>query len=180
MSGSWNSSGKAVVSCRSLVVGSERHSSRIFVTLEELEKTLPNGLHDSRVGRIAIDYEKRELTLDLEVWVGDMDSDAHELREAYRPGQVLIEGRLFAVLEPPHAEYPFLNSVGLTIDGCDMRKNLSAELMDSLPADAFFRSLWVNEWNAFIHIGARNVELAWTGDSSAHRQKPEASRWKPE
>ena len=144
------------------------------MTLEELEKTLPNGLHDSRVSRIAIDYEKRELTIDLDVWVGEMDSDAHELREAYRPGQVLIEGLVFAVLEPPDAKYPFSNSVGLTIDGCDMRKNLSAEFMSSLPADAFFRSLWVNEWNAFIHIGARNAELAWTGASSAQRQKPGA------
>jgi hypothetical protein len=145
------------------------------VTLEELENTLPNGLRDSRVSRIAIDYKKRRLTLDLDVWVGDMGSDAHELREAYRPGQVLIDGLLFAVLEPPDAKYPFSNSGGLTIDGCDMRENLSSELMSSLPADAFFRSLWVNQWNAFIHIAARNVALAWTGDSSAQRQKPEAS-----
>jgi hypothetical protein len=145
------------------------------VTLEELEKTLPNGLHDAIVSRIAIDYEKRKLTMDVDVWVGDMDSNVHELREAYRPGHVLVDGLLFAVIEPPDAKYPFSNSVGLTIDGCDMRKNLSAELLSSLPADAFFRSLWVNEWNAFIHIGARNVELAWTGDASAQRQKPEAS-----
>lgn len=134
------------------------------MTLVELEKTLPNGLHDARVSRITIDYRKRKLTLDLDVWVGDMDSDSHEVREAYEPAQVLIDGLLFAVLEPPDAAYPFSNSVGLTVDGCDMRKSLSAELISSLPADAFFRSLWVNEWNAFIHIGARNVELAWKGD----------------
>jgi hypothetical protein len=145
------------------------------VTLEKLEKTLPNGLHDSQVSRIAIDYEKRKLTIDLDVWVGDMDSDAHELREAYRPAQLLIEGLVFAVLEPPDAKHPFSDSVGLTIDGCDMRKNLSAELMSSLPADAFFRSLWVNQWNAFIHIAARNVELSWMGDSRAQRQEPKAS-----
>jgi hypothetical protein len=137
------------------------------VTLEELENTLPNGLHDSRICRIEIDYEKRKLTLDLDVSVGDTDS--HELRDAYRPAQVLIEGLLFVVLEPPDARYPFSNSAGLTIDGCDMRKSLSAELMSSLPADAFFRSLWVNEWNGFIHIGAKNAELVWTDDLSAQR-----------
>jgi hypothetical protein len=51
----------------------------------ELEKTLRNGLHDARVSRIAIDYEKRKLILDLDVWVGDMDSDPHEIWEAYKP-----------------------------------------------------------------------------------------------
>ena len=62
--------------------------------------------------------------------------------------------------------YPFLNSDRLTIDGCDMSKNLSAELMNSLPTGAFFRSLWVNEWNAFIHIAARNAELIWLDPAS--------------
>ena len=41
--------------------------------LEELEKTLPNGLHDSKVSRIVVDYGQRKLTLDLDVWTGDMD-----------------------------------------------------------------------------------------------------------
>jgi hypothetical protein len=143
------------------------------MTLEELEKTLPNGLHDSRISRIAIDYEKRQLTMDLDVWVGDIGSNAYDLREEYRRGQVLIDGLLFAVIEPPDPKYPFSNSVGLTIDGCDMRKNLTTELANSLPSEAFFRSLWVNEWNAFIHIGAKSAELAWTGNSSA--PKPEAT-----
>lgn len=112
--------------------------------------------------------------MDLDVWVGETNSDLYEIREAYRSGQVVVEELLFAVVEPPDPKYPFSNSVGLTIDGCDMRKNLSAELMSSLPADAFFRSIWVNEWNAFVHIGAKNANLVWTTDFSAQGQKPEA------
>jgi hypothetical protein len=77
-------------------------------------------------------------------------------------------------MEPPDPRYPFLNSDRLTIDGCDMSKNLSAELMNSLPAGAFFRSLWVNEWNAFIHIAARNAELIWLDGSGARCSEPEA------
>jgi hypothetical protein len=38
------------------------------VTLEELEKTLPNGLHDSEVRHVAVDYEKRKIVLDVAVW----------------------------------------------------------------------------------------------------------------
>jgi hypothetical protein len=112
--------------------------------------------------------------MDLDVWMGDMDSDVPEVRETYRSGQVLVDELLFVLPEPPDPKYPFSNSVGLTIDGCDMRKNLSAELISSLPADAFFRSIWVNEWNAFVHIGAKNAKLVWTTDSTAQSQKPEA------
>jgi len=146
------------------------------MTLQELEKRLPNGLHDSTINRIAIDYEQRTLTLDIDVWVGDMDG-ARERREIYKRGQILISGLFFAVMEPPDPKYPFLNSNRLTIDGCDMSKSLSAELMDSLPEGAFFRSLWVNEWNAFIHFAARNAGLTWLDGSGAEApsEKQEAS-----
>ena len=77
--------------------------------LEELEKTLSNGLHDSKVSRIVVDYRQRKLTLDLDVWTGDMTNDSPELREAYKRGHILISGLLFAVTEPPDPRYPFLN-----------------------------------------------------------------------
>jgi hypothetical protein len=142
--------------------------------LEELEKTLPNRLHDSRVSRIAIDYEQRKLALDIAVWIGDWGTDSLDRREEYRLGKVLIDELLFAVFEPPDPTYPFSNSAELTIDGCDMRKNLSADLISSLPVDAFFRSVWVNEWNAFIHIGAKKASLIWNADASSQGQKREA------
>jgi hypothetical protein len=142
--------------------------------LEEPEKTWPNGLHDSKVSQIAVDYQQRKLTLDLDVWTGDMTNNRPELREAYRRGHMLISGLLFAVMEPPDPRYPFLNSDRLTVDGCDMSKNLSAALMNSLPAGAFFRSLWVHEWNAFIHIASRNAELIWLDGSGAQGTEPEA------
>jgi hypothetical protein len=64
------------------------------VTLDELEKTLPNGLHDSEVKRFCVDYQQRELVLDVEVWVGDMD-DRTERREAYKSGRIEISGLIF-------------------------------------------------------------------------------------
>jgi hypothetical protein len=134
------------------------------MTLEELENTLPNGLHDAEIQRMAVDYEKRNVTLELAVWVGNMD-DPPERREAYKSGRIEISGLLFLVMEPPDPKYPFKTS-DLTIDGCDMSKNLDGELLRSLPADSFFRSLWVNEWNAFIHIAARSADLMWLNDGA--------------
>ncbi len=129
------------------------------MTLEELENTLPNGLHDAEVERIEVDYQRRRVALDLAVWVGNMD-DPPERREAYKKGRIEISGLLFLVMEPPDSRYPFKAS-DLRIDGCDMSKNLDPELLKALPGDAFVRSLWVNEWNAFMHIAARDAGIAW-------------------
>ena len=129
------------------------------MTLEELENTLPNGLHDAEVQRIAVDYQRRKVTLDIAVWVGDV-SDSRQGREAYKSGQIEISGLLFVVMEPPDPNYPFKSS-GLRIDGCNMSKNLGSDLLTSLPTDAFFRSLWVNQWNSFIHIAAIDARISW-------------------
>lgn len=134
------------------------------MNLEELENTLPNGLHDAEVKRIAVDYELRTATLEVAVWVGDMN-DPPGRREAYKNGRVNISGLLFLVIEAPDPKYPFMDSE-LSIDGCDMSKNLSSELLKSLPSNSFIRSLWVNEWNAFIHIAATSAEIEWLNNGA--------------
>jgi hypothetical protein len=55
------------------------------MTLLEIEQSLPNGLHDSEVHKITIDYERRKVTVDLAVWVGDMN-DPPERRGPTRKG----------------------------------------------------------------------------------------------
>lgn len=138
------------------------------MTFEELENTLPNGLHDARVQGITVDYAERKVTFDLAVWVGRME-DPPERREAYKNGRIEISGLLFLIMEPPDPKYPFTRT-GLTIDGCDMSKNMSHKLLESLPPDSFFRSLWVNEWNAFMHIAAKSAALLWVNDGAiSHR-----------
>jgi hypothetical protein len=130
------------------------------MTLEELENTLPNGLHDSELQRVIVDYEQHKLILEVAVWVGNMD-DPRERREAYKSGRIEVSGLIFLAMEQPDPKYPFGDSAKLTIDGCNMSENIDGELLKSLPDDAWSRSLWVNEWNAFIHIAARDAEIAW-------------------
>jgi len=43
------------------------------VTLEELNTSLPNGFHDAELTSFRVDYLKRELVLDLNIWLGGMD-----------------------------------------------------------------------------------------------------------
>lgn len=147
------------------------------MTLEELEGTLPNGLHDAEVRRISVDYVERLLMIDLEVWVGDMD-DPPERREAYKKGRLEVSGLQFFVLESPDAHYPYRTPSRLTIDGCDVRENLNSDLMASLPPEAFFRSLWVNEWNRFIHIAAKDAKIVWLDDGAVNYRTREEQRQK--
>lgn len=139
------------------------------MTLEELENTLPNGLHDAEVKKLNVDYEQRNLAIDVDIWVGKM-TDSPQKREAYRKGRIEISGLLFLVMEPPDPSYPFAND-DLRIDGCDLRQNLKQELLDSLPGTAFFRSLWVSEWNAFIHIAGRSAQITWNDEVIVFRER---------
>jgi len=115
------------------------------------------------VRQLSVDYVERALTLDLWVWVGDID-DPPEKREAYRQGQLRLSDLQFLVVEPPDPRYPFRDSVRLVVDGCDMSKNLDNELLGSFSDEAFVRSLWVNQWNSFIHVAAKKAEIIWQGE----------------
>jgi len=137
------------------------------MTLEELENTLPNGLHDAEVTGITINYEQRNLVLNIAVGVGDM-GDTPEKREAYKNGLIEISGLLFLVMESPDPNYP-LKTGSLKIDSCDLSKSFDRKLLDSLPTDAFFRSLWVSEWNAFIHIAATAAQIRWNDEAVVYR-----------
>ena len=62
------------------------------MTIDELDAFLPNGLHDAKLGKVAIDFTERTVRLDLNIWVGD-----EEKREAYRSAEVTLSGLLFWV-----------------------------------------------------------------------------------
>jgi|SRR5579864_1564527 hypothetical protein len=136
------------------------------MTLEDIEKSLPNGLHDSQLHRLHVDYEHRKLQADVAVWVGELDEPS-EKRERYRRARIEITGLIFLVIEPPDPRYPFLDTARLTVDGCDKRENLDIALLKSLPEKSFFRSLWVGEWNTFIHVAATDARLFWIDKDSS-------------
>ena len=130
------------------------------MTLEELEDTLPNGLHDAEVRRVSVDYEKRTAIVDLEVFVAGLDAPVAE-REAYRSASIIITGLQFLAIEPPYPNYPFADSGTVRIDACDKTKDLDAELLKNLPSGSFCRSFFVSEWNAFVHLAGLDAAIEW-------------------
>jgi hypothetical protein len=94
--------------------------------------------------------------------------ESSEQRERYRRARIEITGLIFLVIEPPDPKYPFLDEPArLTVDGCDKRENLDTALLKSLPEKSFFRSLWVGEWNTFIHVAATDARLSWIDKNSS-------------
>ena len=156
MLGSWSSLGRG-----SLVVSQWSFAVQVnSVTLEELENSLPNGFHDAEIQRICIDYQQRIMTIDMAVFVGDVDAPL-EKREAYREGALVISGLQFATIEPPDARYPFSTPGASRIDACDMTKNLDPSLLQALPEGSFVRSFFVDDWNTFLHIAGLRAEIQW-------------------
>jgi len=71
------------------------------MSIEKIERSLPNGLHDAIIFKHVVDYEKRTLEFYINVWVGDLDSSIEFERERYKEGVLKFEGLEYFVIEPP-------------------------------------------------------------------------------
>lgn len=142
------------------------------MTLDELEHTLPNGLHDAELLSISVDYVQRKLTLGLEVFVGDFDGPIDQ-REAYRKGRIEIFGLQFLAIVTPDSTYPYSDCTPSRIDICDRRNNLDQKLLASLPVGTFVSSIWVNNWNGFADLAASGASLIWEEDEPTYRSRRE-------
>jgi len=134
------------------------------MTLEELAATLPNGFHDAQVSSISLDYLKREVEFTLDVWVGDSSSQDEEVREAYRNGELKLSGLLYCAIEPPDANYPYGEAKKLWVDAGALESasfKPSVKLPEPLSEDAFACWFFVQDWNSFIYVAAREASLEW-------------------
>jgi hypothetical protein len=130
------------------------------MTLDEIADTLPNGFHDARINSLSVNYVKRELTFDLEIWVSDSLQDDSEL---YRSAELKLFQFLFLVIEPPDPRYDYHEEKPLWVDGGSAEPTLRSaarELPALLPEGAFTYSFFVHDWNTFIHLAARDASIS--------------------
>ncbi|CAN5517968.1 hypothetical protein BH20ACI3_BH20ACI3_09210 [soil metagenome] len=128
------------------------------MTLEEIADTLPNGFHDAQINSISINYEKREVTIDLEIWVSDSVEDDSE---KYLAAELKLLHFLFCVIEAPDATYPYHEEKALWVDAFSDKSNnvSSTHLPGALPEGAFSYLFFVNDWNSFIRVAALDAEI---------------------
>jgi hypothetical protein len=131
------------------------------MTLEELEQSLPNGLHDAKICSFTRDLEKEILVLKVGVLVG-LPDDPPELQWRYRDGVITFTGvRLFFV-ECPVASSAFSASGGVFFSIARGKPGtFSREIEDRLPSETDYYSLYVLDWESSIHLAATEIAFEW-------------------
>ena len=132
------------------------------MTLEEISDSLPNGFHDTQIKKINLDYANREARLDLEIWIGTDSSTKGEDPDTYRAAQLILSQLLFCVIEPPDPNYSYQEGKPLWVDAGSSpytQISTSIRLPEPLPEGAFIHWFFVNNWNAFIQVAAKNARL---------------------
>lgn len=122
----------------------------------------PNAsFHDAEIHAIHLDYVAHEAWLACEL---DTDFGGQTGK-----GTLHLTGLLYFVIEPPHAEYPFEDSLGIEITGdgsvatTDFKGGLPAlpKLHDIDAEAAFVNWLYVVTWNACIFFAATGARFEW-------------------
>ena len=142
------------------------------MTFSELENMLPNGFHDSALYRWTVDYVRGTLRMDMSLCVGDPDGP-REHWDDVRDARVDISGLIFFAIEPPDQGSDYCSALRSelcivdTHETRDLRprsKIVDKKLLAAIPADAFVYSFFVRDWNAFIHIAAKDCSMDWLGE----------------
>ena len=131
-----------------------------------LDDKFPHAsFHDALLNKLALDYLLRTATFDMELCVGNPESEDTEEREAHAKGVLSFKDFLFCILEPPDHNYNFMKEGGLwiTSDGpiSGLKDDFCRELMKKVPKDAFAHYFFNSDWNSFIYIAAYSADFKW-------------------
>lgn len=129
------------------------------MTLETLFERFPNGLDDTEIISVAIDYRNRTATLTLSLRANPPDGPN---RNEYSRAVLTVRGFYYFAMEPPDFEHLSANQSKITMDAYDedpLKFPLFADIKPNLPTDAFCCRFYVHQWNSFIHIAAPIAEF---------------------
>ncbi len=131
------------------------------MTLEQIEQSLPNGLHDATLSSFARDLEKKALVIRVSVLMG-LPNDPPESRERYRDAIITFSGVKLLVAECPDASSAFLAPGAVTFYAERSKPGtFPPELEERLADGTGFYSLYVLDWESSIHLAADEVEFEW-------------------
>ena len=131
------------------------------MTFEELADTLPNGFHDADLSAFQVDYVQRQLTFQLEFWIGDME--VSERREVYRPAIVVVDDVNFVYVEPPRETKEFHIGTSIRIDAGEGIPEAIQDAVQHLHDMGKVTWMFLSELNSFILFSAASASMKWTG-----------------
>jgi hypothetical protein len=126
------------------------------MTMEEVEYRTPNGLHDAYLLGLSTDYKAGTLTLDLEWFVG-LSTDLPEARPEYKPGQLVISGLRYCVIESPEkGDGTAPDQInGFATGGDEIQRCHLPDVDDGI----FRHTIYLGYWTSFIHFAGANAEV---------------------
>ncbi|MBZ5600162.1 MAG: hypothetical protein LAN83_17790 [Acidobacteriia bacterium] len=138
------------------------------MTFEELENELPNGFHDAQLHSMRTDYVSGSAVLRMALDFGNPDGPK---REDYRIGELRVSGLYFCVIDPPDPSYRYVpHGTALNVSGDPAKSDTFPALEGlyrTLPPGVSCYRFFVHEWNSFINIAARDVQVSWIEEGSA-------------
>jgi hypothetical protein len=108
--------------------------------LEEIEKSLPNGFHDSYIEKVSIDYPKQEASFSINIWTGDLSAKDKSEKETCRKASLTLSELHYFVVEPPDPKYPYDKEGALWMDAGpvgSVHLKTATKLPDEVPEGAF-------------------------------------------
>jgi len=133
------------------------------MTIDELAADLPNGLHDSLLRTFSSNPNQRRAELVLDVWLGDLRSQATIDRERYRSARLELLGLSYFIVEDPDPRYLSPDRSQVRIDLCSADDDPVRSTQ--VPAGGFAGRFYVTDWNTFIHFAALEARLSWLGSN---------------
>lgn len=132
------------------------------MTFEELDNELPNGFHDANLHSLTIDYVGGSAVLHMTLDFGDPEGPN---REDYRVGDLRVSGLYFCVIDPPDPTYrhvPHGSPLNVSGDRANPDTFPALELLSrTLPTGVSCYRFFVDEWNSFLNIAAKDVRISW-------------------
>jgi hypothetical protein len=131
------------------------------MTPDDILAQLPNGMHDASISAMHVEFGARRVTLDLEFWVGDLDSEDEQAREAHRFGRLVLDGVEAMVVDPPDPADK--GSRFSPEEGIDVHGEFGTCPGDPPVPDDGKARLWffVENWNRWMRFTARECALVW-------------------
>lgn len=131
------------------------------MTLEEIDNSLPEGLHDAQIRSYVRDFESATLTLFVKVAVG-LSKENNRLLE-YRDGEIGFRDVQYFVSENPDAESTFRDSGCVWFSFGRADAGVIPEAVNAvLPPELLRYSIFIREWYSSMNIVARDVSFTWS------------------
>ena len=147
------------------------------MTLAELADSLPNGFHDSALKGFSVDYGNRIARMEFSLMVGQPDDPAG-IRDNCRDATIELLGMRFLLVSAPDANESLdCGTEVWIVDGYETDeilsycKELDPKLLQSFTPDVFAFSFYVNDWNSYIHVAAKDCKMQWVGAVHAYAGK---------